>query len=602
MFSSMYSIVPLLSAVFVLAFGLFIYSRNLKSKLYLIFALISIATSVWLFGTFMLFNVKTDSEIVFWDRFVYLGVIFAPPLMHHFSLIYTNQKNRQRLVLITGYLIGLFFAIISRTDYFISGVFHYKWGAHSYAQPLHTVFLACFFLDLIFLFNNLIRYYRSQQNPANKNQTRYVFVAFFALLSFSSFAYLPAYGIGVPPFPFLGGLFFVVILGYAIIKHQLMDIKVAGSVFFVGILSLIFFVDIFLAKSFFEMFFRILAFIVMVFFGYLLVKSIQNEIKRREQVEKLAKKLDQANKDLEELDETKDNFLSMASHELNTPIAAIMGYLSMIIEEKTCGKLDPQLSKYLNTIFASSQRLAGLVKDLLNVSRIESNRIHIIYSEAQIEDVIEQSISEVAIKAKEVGHQLKFKRPEHKLPKTWLDVPRIVEVMINLIGNSVKYTDPGGKIEVACHADDNKIIVSVEDNGRGIPKDKYDHVFEKFTQVDVLKDEVKGTGLGMFISKNLIAMHKGKLWFKSSVDKDDHGTTFYFSIPVLKEKPFDPHEGEEAVIATDKPKPEPQKGIANNTDSENTDTDHKDEGTTPTVEKESTPIPAKDSPSTIPAK
>ncbi len=133
-------------------------------------------------------------------------------------------------------------------------------------------------------------------------------------------------------------------------------------------------------------------------------------------------------------------------------------------------------------------------------------------------------------------------------------MPRIVEVLINLIGNSIKYTEPGGKIEVACHADDDRIIVSVEDNGRGIPKDKYDHVFEKFTQVNVLTDQIKGTGLGMFISKNLIALHKGKLWFKSSVDKNDHGTIFYFSLPILKEKPFDPNEGEGALFQTGKPK------------------------------------------------
>jgi hypothetical protein len=106
---------------------------------------------------------------------------------------------------------------------------------------------------------------------------------------------------------------------------------------------------------------------------------------------------------------------------------------------------------------------------------------------------------------------------------------------------------------VRAQADTSKIVVSIQDNGRGIPPDKYNHIFEKFTQVNVLKDEVKGTGLGMFISKNLIEMHKGQIWFKSSVDPQDHGTTFFFSVPILRQKPADPHEGEGALFALKAP-------------------------------------------------
>jgi DNA topoisomerase VI subunit B len=144
------------------------------------------------------------------------------------------------------------------------------------------------------------------------------------------------------------------------------------------------------------------------------------------------------------------------------------------------------------------------------------------------------------------------------LPKTWLDKDRITEVVINIIGNAIKYTEPPGKIEVKAHTDGDKIVVSIEDNGRGIPKDRQAHIFEKFAQGDVLKDQVKGTGLGMFITKNLIELHKGKVWFKSTTDADDHGTTFYFTIPILKEKPFDPHEGEGALFQTGKSKAQSQ--------------------------------------------
>jgi signal transduction histidine kinase len=236
----------------------------------------------------------------------------------------------------------------------------------------------------------------------------------------------------------------------------------------------------------------------------------------------------------------------MASHELNTPIAAIQGYLSMILVEGLGGKIPDKARSFLNSVFESAKRLGNMVKDLLNVSRIESGRIHIIWEQKPVEDVINQAITEVMSKAREAKHSLTFEKPKHKMPSTWFDVTRITEILINIIGNAIKYTDPGGKIVARVMNDDQKIVVSVQDNGRGIPKDKQNGVFEKFTQVDVLKDQVKGTGLGMYISKKFVELQKGKIWFTS--DGEGKGTTFFFSMPILKEKPHDPHEGEDAVL------------------------------------------------------
>jgi hypothetical protein len=306
---------------------------------------------------------------------------------------------------------------------------------------------------------------------------------------------------------------------------------------------------------------------LLVLYGsYILIKSVKHEIAQKEEIQKLAFKLEDANKHLEELDELKDNFMSMASHELNTPISAIEGYLSMILDEHMGGELNETHKKYLISVYESSKRLAALVRDLLNVSRIESNRIHLIYEEVQMEDIINQAVMEVGSKIKEMKHTLIFNKPSTPLPKTWFDKARITEVLINLLGNSIKYTESGGKIEVGAKSDDQNITVWVKDNGQGIPKEKQAHVFEKFGQVNVLKDQVKGTGLGLFISKNLVELHKGKIWFESPAcastsaratadrkatvgrEGEGRGTIFYFSLPVLKAKPVDEHEGEGAVI------------------------------------------------------
>ncbi|MCL5410597.1 MAG: ATP-binding protein [Patescibacteria group bacterium] len=613
--------------------GLIIFLRNTKNNANFYYGLFSMFLAVWAFGMWMYAKDPINfNRILVWSKVLHFAGISVAVNLLLFSFAFTANKLLSkiyiRIIILTPII--LLFWLTLFTNKVISSVNFLPDNRQLIYGPLYFIYFGIFVLYMLLALIILTKKYFASSGIL-KQQLKYICL-----------------GIGIPSsialvinmvLPALGNfriawsgpvVIFVVIasIGYAITKHHLFEIKVIVSEVSVTLLFFAALFDLLTSKTPGEIAIRLIALIIVIFGGILLIKSIQHEIKQRQDLEVLAKKLDEANQHLEELDEAKDNFLSMASHELNTPIAAIMGYLSMIIEEKKCGKLDPQLAKYLNTIFASSQRLAGLVKDLLNVSRIESNRIHIIYSEAQIEDVIEQSIAEVAIKAKEVGHKLTFEKPSKSLPKTWLDVPRIVEVMINLIGNAIKYTEPPGKIEVACHADDDRIIVSVEDNGRGIPKDKYDHVFEKFTQVNVLTDQVKGTGLGMFISKNLIAMHKGKLWFKSSVDKDDHGTTFYFSLPILKDKPFDPHEGEGALFQTGKPKTTTEattsitaaevkceidkangKELSSKDCKDKTDTKTEDKPRVddPTLQKlrgtgkTVTPIPTKDSPATTPS-
>ncbi len=221
---SIFSFLPFISAVFVLFLGVFVFLKNKNSKLNLIFFLLSVSITVWLFSTFMMFISKTDSQAIFWDRTVYLGVIFIPILTYHFGLAFSKTRNPKILYL--GYFLAVIFVVLSRTNYFVSGLFEYRWGVHSYAQIFHHIFLVYFILYVFLWFYNLYRYYRKKTNPLAKQQTKYVFFAFLLLCIIGSFAYLPAYGIGIYPFAYLSGLIFTIILAYTILKYRLMDIRV----------------------------------------------------------------------------------------------------------------------------------------------------------------------------------------------------------------------------------------------------------------------------------------------------------------------------------------------------------------------------------------
>lgn len=219
-------LLPLISAIFVISLGLFVLSRDVQSKLNILFSLFCLSVSIWLFGTFMMFKVTADEEIIFWDRFIYIGVVFIPIFMHHFSLVFAKITT-QRKLLKWGYFLAVLFLIASRTDYFVAGVFRYKWGCHTIAQPLHHIFLLVFWAYVVVLNYNVYRFYKRTASPIEKNQAKYVFLAFFVLFAVGACAYLPAYKIPIFPFPFVSGVLFAIILGYAVGKYNLLGIDVA---------------------------------------------------------------------------------------------------------------------------------------------------------------------------------------------------------------------------------------------------------------------------------------------------------------------------------------------------------------------------------------
>ena len=535
----------LLTIILTLSFllGIVILLANKKSKTNIFYFFTALTIIGWVLFGFMVYYEPVSNYRLLMGRLNFFSVALWFVSIYAFILNFPTEQKKWTLFNISFIFSGIILAAISLFSPYIIEDIHIDKDSRVWTfGPIIVAYYAYAILTALIMILRLIHSYKNE-SPKNRIKVGYFVAGIISVLVFNIiFNVIYPYIVGNSNYYFLGDFSVIFILGftaYAIVKHQLFNIKVIATETTVILISIGLIIEVFTSTNVTEGSLKGIVWILATYAGYALIKSVKTEIKQKEKLGVLARKLEQANDHLKELDETKDNFLSMAAHELNTPIA----------DEKLCGPINKDATKYLEQIYGSSKRLANLVKDLLNVSRIESNRIHIIYSQAQMEDVIKQSIGEVAIKAKEAGHKLSFEQPSHKLPQTWMDVPRITEVLINFLGNSIKYTEPPGKIVVRAHADDGKIVVAVEDNGRGIPKDKYNHIFEKFTQVNVLKDEVKGTGLGMFISKNLIGMHKGKIWFKSSVDQDDHGTTFYFSIPVVKNKPYDPHENEGALFA-----------------------------------------------------
>lgn len=537
------SVVVLISIICIIL-GIFVYFSNRKSLTNILFSLMAFTLVVWICsGYFSLTELSNQSLLLSKINISIIPSLLSIALLFTLSFIGSTIRKKTMLLLIPGVTLTALclFTNLALTDlgsrYEISsevgGIIYYIWAGLVVLMVPWLIFK---------------KYSKSNDDSKKKMLPFLLGLLFFGGLNIIFNIAFPIlkvshnyYRIGD-----YSSIIFLFFTAYSIVKHQLFNIKLIATETIVVIISIALAIEIFISSNVTDVLIKVAIWITASIGGLQLVKSVKREIEQREQLAILAKKLEKANDHLKEVDKLKDDFLSMASHELNTPIAAIEGYLSMILIEKMAGEIPAKAKQYLDSVFKSSQRLANMVKDLLNVSRIESNRIHLIFEDKPIEDIIKQAVMEIMSKVREAHHTLTFEEPKKPMPKTWLDVTRITEVLINIMGNAIKYTDPGGKIAVRVTNDDQKIIIAIEDNGRGIPRDRQKGVFEKFTQVDVLKDQVKGTGLGMYISKKFIELHKGKIWFHS--DGEGKGTTFYFSIPIIGKKPFDSHEGEGSVL------------------------------------------------------
>jgi len=542
-----YTVSSLLIFITGALFGLVIYSKNRKALINKAFGLFALSVAGWS-GFYYLWQLSSEPNLaLLYTRILMAFAIFIPANYFFIALAFLEKVREKLWQLLLAYLISFIFLALDATPLMVASVektqYHDLWPM---AGPVFGIFLIVWFCIVLYPTILLSTAYKSSSSPERRKQITMILWGIFLAFLAGSTNYFQWFRIPIPPVGNLIGPIWVVLISYAIIKQNLLNIEIIITEVALYLINGILIVELILSQSSFEFAYRAVLVLLAVYVSYIAIRSTRHEIEQKEKIQKLAKDLEMANNNLKELDKVKDDFLSMASHELNTPIAAIEGYLSMILVEHLAGVIPPKAKTYLDSVYASSQRLAHLVRDLLNVSRIESGRIHLLYEQKPVEDIIKQAVMEVNSKAIERQHTLTFEQPAAPLPLTWYDATRITEIIINMIGNSIKYTEPGGKIVVKAMADDQKIVVSVADNGRGIPLNRQDAIFQKFTQADVLKDQQKGTGLGMYISKKFIELHKGQIWFHS--DGEGKGTTFFFSLPILKDKPADEHEGEGPVL------------------------------------------------------
>lgn len=507
-----------INAITSISLGIFVYFQNPRKKLNLYFSLFAISVALWSMGYFAWQTAKDAETAVIWLRVLMAGAVFIPVSYFHFVVTLVELSRRLRTLLIGGYVFAFVFVPLTLfTDSVVNDVAPKLWFPF-WPQPgiLFHIFLFVFFAYAIYSWYLLIQAIRSTTDQNKKNQILYVFWGTLIGFLGGSTNYFLWYDISIPPIGNLAVAIYVAMIGLAILKTQLFDIRVILTQILTGVISVLLFINLLLSETMFEYFWKGGLLFAFLAAGYLLVKSVVNEIRQREELEKLSK--------------AKSEFMSIASHQLRTPLSVIKGYASLL-EEGSFGAVTEKQKEVLGKVFKTNEDMINMVNDLLDVTRAEEGRLQYSFERTDLRELIKIAAKAFELATKQKGLTLEYQLPVEPVSVN-VDKDKITQVFSNLIDNAIKYTEKGGiKIDFSIDGQSNVVRVLVADTGPGIGEEEMKHLFGSFSRGKAgIKSWTKGTGMGLYIAKQFVEAHKGKIWATS--EGEGKGSTFFVELPV----------------------------------------------------------------------
>lgn len=229
------------------------------------------------------------------------------------------------------------------------------------------------------------------------------------------------------------------------------------------------------------------------------------------------------------MERLKSEFVSVSAHQLRTPLASLKWSLETLLKERI-GALNAEQKRITKKAFDSTERMLELVNDLLNVAKIEEGKYIYKKTPTDFEKLIRSTIELFEEEMKEKQIQFEFCLLSKKIPKVDVDAEKIKLVIQNLLDNAIRYNFPGGQVSINLNFNGKEIEFSIKDSGIGIPESEKGNIFQKFFRAsNAIRKETEGSGLGLFVAKNIIEAHGGKIWFEST---EGQGTIFYFNLPI----------------------------------------------------------------------
>ncbi|HAI74298.1 MAG TPA: hypothetical protein DCS28_02795 [Candidatus Moranbacteria bacterium] len=547
---------PLLLSVALLLLIFFSNKKDLSNKI-LIFLLASFC--LWSLSDLILWATEKPQYVMFsWSVMIFLD-LFMYAAAFYFMYVFIYRKD---LPFFGKALIGLLFVpllILVSTKYNLNffDLTNCEREAKEGILWGYTYLIEVFFAFLI-LVGAVIGFLKSEEKKIRKEIVLITsgMILFLVAFSWGNIAGSITEDWSVGQYGLFGIPIFIGFLSYSIVKYQTLNIRVLAVQGFIGAIAILMGAQFFFIRTNLNRVLTAITLFIIFIFGVMLIRSVKKEIQQKEELEiankeihkrnaklkianaeiqkrnaklKLAHKeisqrkeelqlitdrLAESNDKLRQLDNAKTEFISMASHQLRTPVTGIKGYVDMLIEG-SYGPLTPDQLDAIKKTYTCNERMVALIEDLLNASKIESGRMEYEFANCHIEEICQEVVDTLVNKARDKNLYLDYKKPTTPLPELCIDGKKVREVISNLVDNAVKYTEKGG-VTLKIEKNGNTVRIAVSDTGIGIPKEEMPYLFTKFSRgKDVKRLSVSGTGLGLYVGKNMIEGNGGKIWVES---------------------------------------------------------------------------------------
>lgn len=515
-----------IAAILNFSLGILIFSQVPKKTANFFYTITCFFAGLWAFVLAM-FRYTTDLHLaLWWMKSAYIAAVGIAFSFLYFVLLFPDIKklnlNKQLFIFVPT---GIVIFLLLIPTFLTKEVILQPWGKDVILGNWEKVIFTFYFISFFFGAIYITWYKHKHTTGIVRTQLFYLFLAASIPGILGVFFNLALPFLGNHKLIWLGPLFTVFMvgtIGYAMVRIQLFGIRLILTQLLVGIIAILLFINIFLSQTPFEYSWKSALLITFLVAGYLLIKSVLDEIKYKE-------KLQKAYEELKVLDKAKSEFISMASHQLRTPLSAIKGYISMILEG-SYGQLSEKTKERLQNVFHSNERLIKIVNDLLNISRVELGKMEVEKEKTQIEDLIQSCYEEFKPVARKKNLKLIWQKPKISLPKIEIDLLKIRQVISNLIDNALRYTKKG-EIEIKAKKADSTILISVRDTGEGLTPEEKRKIFEGFTRGAAgVAYWIEGAGLGLYVAKKYLELHQGKIWVES--EGKGKGSTFFIELPL----------------------------------------------------------------------
>jgi len=529
-----------LIVVIAILFGIYVFVKDKYSLQSLLIFALSVVFSLWIFNMALQWlTVPANFNHFEWQITAFFE-IFIPIFPLYFVYVFLNKKD-------APFAWKVFFGIIILS---VFALLPTKWNMQSFdvencqsnlgplLKIIYVFELLCAFL-IIYVCAK--KFKGTQKGDSLRKQivllvagTSLFLIIFFLSNIFGELTQIYSINLFGP----IGMVAFLGLMTYMIVRFKAFNIKLVGAQALVLALFALVGSEFFFATGAVSLTLIGITLITIMIFGQILVRSVKKEVEQKEKIEKMAKEIEkayevekQANKELEKLDKYKNNFLMQVQHDMRNPLSTLMGYADLLLEG-SYGKLAKNAKDIITKMQDIIQNKIKDVNNFLDTEQFKMGKgVVALKPGVDISSILEEIISALNPKIQEKGIYLRFERPEEALVIT-ADREKLKAAIFNIADNAVKYTEKGG-VAITLKKEKEKVRIEIKDSGIGIPQEKIENIFEgQFERTQLAQKAASGSGVGLYLSGQIIKLHNGKVWAESA--GEGKGSIFYIELPILK--------------------------------------------------------------------